>query len=227
MDERPIERPQHTSGIASRVAVDRLTFDRIKQRHGPYASWAVWGEATAGPKSNVGDLTVMDPDRNPALLSTLRNDVVMLGLNLSRGFPAAFGNFHDPTSRGQDYKIRFAFAGTPYHGAYMTDLIKEVVMLKSGDLVRYLAANNGVLVKNVERLLEEFDDLKGPSPTLITFGAHAYAIAAKHVPPSRYSRLVRVTHYSHYISKEVYRERVLAELTCIRERGSDLSPAAK
>jgi hypothetical protein len=223
MSERPIARPGGSSRTASRVPVDRLMFDRIKKRHAAYASWAVWAKATAGPKSNVGDLTVLDPDRNPALLPTLRNDVVMLGLNLSRGFPVAFGNFHDATSRGQDYKIRFAFAGTPYYGAYMTDLIKGVVMLKSGDLVRYLSANQGVVAKNIDSLVEEFDDLNALRPTLIAFGADAYAIAAKHVPPSRYSRLVRVTHYSHYISKEAYRERVFAELSSIRDSGSGLS----
>jgi hypothetical protein len=47
---------------------------------------------------------------------------------------------------------------------------------------------------------------------MITFGTDAYELAARHVPSSRYSRLVRVTHYSHFISKEKYRERVLAEL---------------
>ena len=37
--------------------VDRETFDRIKARHGRYASWAVWSEPDGKPKSNMGDLT--------------------------------------------------------------------------------------------------------------------------------------------------------------------------
>jgi hypothetical protein len=61
-------------------------------------------------------------------------------------------------------------------------------------------------------LLEEFDDLNCAAPTLIAFGNDAYLLAAKHIPSSRYKRLVRVTHYSHYISKEEYRHRVLAQL---------------
>ena len=191
--------------------VDRETFDRIKEKHSGYASWAVWVEATERPKSNMGDLSVLDPDRNPSLLETLRSDVVMMGLNLSRSFPVPFGNFHDPNPEGQDYKIRFAFTGTSYYGAYMTDLIKGVVMLESNNLVRHLSENPHLVVENVERLLQEFEDLKS-SPTVIAFGAAAYALAAKHLPISRYSRLFRVTHYSHYISKEDYRERVLSEL---------------
>jgi hypothetical protein len=118
--------------------IDRETFDRIKEKHGPHASWAVWAEPDGRPKSNVGDLTVLDPAQNTALLGKLRSDVVMLGLNLSIGQPPPLGNFHSASSRGQDYKIRFAFTGTPFYGAYMTDIIKGVVMLKAGNLTRYL-----------------------------------------------------------------------------------------
>jgi hypothetical protein len=119
--------------FASQVAlVDRETFNRIKEKHGPYVSWAVWSEPDGRPKSNVGDLSVLDPDQNPALPGMLRGDVVMAGLNLSRGLPVPFGNFHDAKPEGQDYKIRSAFTGTPFYGAYMTDIIKEVVMRKAG-----------------------------------------------------------------------------------------------
>ena len=192
--------------------VDRETFDRIKEQHGPHASWAVWSEPDGRPKSNQGDLTVLDPDRNPALLGMLQSDVVMLGLNLSRDQPLPFGNFHDASPEGQDYKIRFAFTGTPFYGAYMTDIIKEVRMLKARDLMRYLAANPQCVTKNIECLLEEFADLKSEPPTVIAFGGDAHLLAARHLPANRYSRLVRVRHYADFISQTAYRERVLSEL---------------
>jgi hypothetical protein len=195
--------------------VDRATFDRIKAKRGLHASWAVWALSDERPKSNVGDLTVLDPDRNPALLGIRRSDVVMIGLNLS-DLPVQFGNFHDAEPEGQDYKIRRALTGTPFYGAYMTDIIKGVVMLKSGDLMRHLAANPHVLAESIERLLEEFDDLKSKSPTVIAFGGSAYLLASKHLPANRYSRLVRVKHYSHCISPTDYRERVQSELTELR-----------
>jgi hypothetical protein len=94
----------------------------------------------------------------------------------------------------------------------MTDIIKGVVMLKAGNLMRYLAANQHVVAKSVECLLEEFDDLKSESPTVIAFGGSAHLLAAKHLPANRYSRLVRVTHYADSISQTAYRERVLSEL---------------
>jgi len=192
--------------------VDKETFDLIKEKHGAHASWAVWAEPTTGPKSNIGDLSVLDPDQNPTLLQKLRNDVAMVALNLSRFAPASFANFHDPSPVAQDYKIRYAFSGTHYYGAYMTDLVKGVVMLESSNLMRHLAENPPLISDNIHRLLEEFDDLNCAAPTLIAFGNDAYLLAAKHIPSSRYMRLVRVTHYSHYISKEEYRHRVLAQL---------------
>jgi hypothetical protein len=84
--------------------VDRETFELIKEKHGRYVSWAVWPEPDGRPKANMGDLTVLDPDQNPALLGMLRSDVVMLGLNLSAGLPRTFGNFHDANPDRQDYK---------------------------------------------------------------------------------------------------------------------------
>ena len=193
--------------------ISRDTFDLIKGRHGQYGSWAVWADVTRGPKSNVGDLRVLDPDQNPSLLETLRNDVIMLGLNLSRFQPSAFANFHDPSPAGQDYKIRYAFVGTPYYGAYMTDLIKGVVMLESNDLVRHLAGRPELVTGSISTLLDEFHDLGAARPTVIAFGNETYRLALRHIPSSHYARMAAVTHYSHYISKEEYRRRDLAQMS--------------
>jgi hypothetical protein len=192
--------------------IDRATFELIKQKHGGYGSWAVWADAAGSPKSNIGDLSVLDPDRNPALLPSLRNDVVMVGLNLSRPVSVPLANFHDSRSQGQDYKVRFAFAGTPYYGAYMTDIIKGVVVPKASELRRYLRTHRSVLDESLADLFTEFADLRCASPTLITFGADAYRLAAEHIPRDRYSRLVKVRHYSDYMSQEAYRARVADEL---------------
>jgi hypothetical protein len=162
----------------------------------------------------MGDLTVLDPDQNPALLGMLRSDLVMLGLNLSRDLPPPLGNFHDESSRGNDYKIRFAFTDTTFYGAYMTDIIK-VRKLKSHDLMHDLAANQHCVDENIECLLEELDDLQSESPAVIAFGGSAHQLAAKHLPANRYSRLVRVTHWGDYISQEDYRTRVLGQLALV------------
>ena len=193
--------------------IDNDTFANIRREHGGYASWAVWAEPTSGPKSNVGDLSLLDPERNPDLLSTLRSDVVMLGLNLARSEPERpFANFHDPSPRAQDYRIRYAFSGTPYYGAYMTDLVKDYIALDSKAVVRDVTRQPQLLGANIARLLGELDDLRSESPTLIAFGRDTYRLALNNLPRTRFKRIVGVTHYSHYISKEAYREQVLGVL---------------
>jgi hypothetical protein len=193
--------------------MDKSTFEQIKAKHGAYASWAVWAEPDEAPKSNIADLTVLDPARNPSLLDILRNDVVMLGRGFSGPVPALpFTNFHDPNPRGQDYKIRYAFSNSPYYGAYMTNLIKGVVARESGDLRELLKSDPSLVAKSIGRLLGEFDDLDSPEPLVIAFGSDTYALAAQHIPSHRRGLLVRVTSYGQYISKEDYRKRVLAEI---------------
>jgi len=97
--------------------VDEKQFESIKQKHGGYASWAVWADAGAKPKSNMGDMSIFDLDSNPALMDALRHDVIMVGLNISRSFCEPFRNFHDSNPRANDLKIRYAFQNTEYYGA--------------------------------------------------------------------------------------------------------------
>ena len=187
--------------------MDRSTFERIKAKHGDYASWAVWAEPNGAPKSNIADLTVLDPARNPSLLEILRNDVVMLGRGFSGPVPALpFTNFHDPNPRGQDYKIRYAFSDTRYYGAYMTNLIKGVIAPESGDLRELLKSDPSLVTKSIGLLLEEFQDLNCPRPLVIAFGSDTHKLADRHIPLDRRGLLVRVTSYGQYISKEDYRD---------------------
>ena len=58
------------------------TFEEIRKLYGHFASWAVWAEAGDKPKSNIDDLSVLDPESNPDLLNTLTADFIFLGLNI-------------------------------------------------------------------------------------------------------------------------------------------------
>ncbi len=192
--------------------INRDSFDRIKQLHGGYASWAVWAAASDKPKSNMSDMRVLDPDTNHALLQTLRNDIVMIGLNISRSFSEPFRNFHDPSPSANDFKIRHAFANTAFYGAYMTDIVKHVEMVESTSLMRHLKENPSVVGRNVENFLDELADLHCVRPTILAFGTDAHRLVAENVPSKAYSRLVKLTHYSHRISKEDYRQTVLEQI---------------
>ena len=203
--------PQYHDDGAWRI--DRTTFELVKKRHGNHASWAVWAEPTDTSKLNMGDLSVLDPDENPTLLGILRNDAVMLGLNVSGEMPepAPFRNFHY-AGACQDYKTRYAVAGTQYWGAYMTDLIKAQPMLQAKDLMRHLRAHPSVLQENVERLLAELSDLGADRPTVLTFGVDVYRLVQDRLPLDKLGRVIPLRHYSDYISPLQYREEFLRRL---------------
>ncbi len=190
-------------------------FENIKQKHGSYASWAVWADAAEKPNSNMGDMNVFDLASNPALLHVLKTNVIMVGLNIAsvpRLRPEPFGNFHDPSPSANDFKIRYAFRDTEYYGAYMTDIIKRVGMLDSKDLLAHLKAHPALVEQNIENFREELCDLNCSAATILAFGVGAYNIIRDNLRTAEYSKLIKLTHYSHQISKEKYREAVLQQI---------------
>jgi hypothetical protein len=191
--------------------IDAEQFELIARKHGGYASWAVWTDAAKGPKSNIDDLSMF---ADPKTLQLLKNDVIMVGLNISRPFAEQFRNFHDPNRSANDFKIRYAFTNTEYYGAYMTDIIKGTAMVSSAQLLRHLKAVPSVVHKNVEVFREELRDLRAQKPTILAFGRATHALIARTLSLAEYSRLVRLTHYSQRMSKERYRETVLAQIRC-------------
>lgn len=87
------------------------------------------GVGNARTEVDVGDLSVLDPDTNPALLQMLNPAVMMVGLNISQLVDAEpFRNFHAQNPRAMDFQLRAAFTSTPYYGAYMTDVVKATIL---------------------------------------------------------------------------------------------------
>ena len=182
-------------------------FTDIADKYGEFASWAVWANEDVKPKSNIGDMSIFDLDKNQKLLETLNPDVVMVGLNFSRTIERkAFVNFHDKRPQGQDYKIRYAFRDTEFYGAYMTDIIKDFEEKISGDVLMYLKNNKEFELKNVRLFEQEITDLKCSDPLIISFGNITYNILNKHF--GQKYRIKKVMHYSQHISKENYKSTI-------------------
>jgi hypothetical protein len=198
--------------------IDRERFQRIRKKHGGYASWAVWANASGTPKSNIGDMSVFDVRTNPALLDSLNPQVVMVGLNISRSFDEPFRNFHDARPQAQDYKIRFAFADTSFYGAYMTDIIKNVEMVKSSALRSHLRRSPALIEENVAAFQCELMDLGTTGPVILAFGADAHHLIEEYVPSTEYSVLIQLLHYSSYISQEDYRNAVWTSINAAQAR---------
>jgi hypothetical protein len=189
--------------------IDIQQFENIKQKHGRYASWAVWADAAAKPKSNVGDVSHFT---NESVLSLLKNNVIMVGLNISRPVSEPFINFHDPNPRANDFKIRYAFRDSAYYGAYMTDIIKFLEEVDSQHVMKYLKEHPEIIEKNLKSFREEIQDLKATAPLILVFGKDAHKLLDENLNKNEYHKLIKLTHYSHQIGKEAYREAVFKEI---------------
>ena len=192
--------------------IDINTFEKVRQRFGHFASWAVWAESDRSLKDNIADLNVLDPKSNPQLLQTLHVNAILIGLNISRPIERPLGNFHDPRPMATDFKIRYALHGTPYWGAYMTDIIKDFEEKASGKMVGFLKTNPDFERENIKQLKDEIDVLGCSNPALIAFGKDAERIARRNLG-DEYS-IVGIPHYANYISKEDYRKQVWDVLQC-------------
>lgn len=194
--------------------ISKEVFEIAKQKYGDVASWAVWEEAGEKPKSNMGHLNIFDVQKIPKLLEVLKNNVVMIGLNFSRPVSPTepFKNFHDLNPRANDFKIRYAFRDTEFYGAYMTDVIKNLEMKDSHDVKTYLKQNAKLVQDNISFLREEFFDIQADKPILLAFGADTYNLLNNNLRKDEYSKLIRLTHYSHQISKENYKKEVFNQI---------------
>jgi len=191
--------------------VSREKFEEIKEKYGFWSSWALWADVEEAPKSNVGDLSIFEGDK---FLSRLNAEFVLVGLNIARAdIEKPLANFHSSLSRAQDYKIRYAVKDTQLWGAYMTDVIKDFNEVDSGKLVTYLKKNKQFELDNIEVFRKEIQDLGAENPILVALGDATYDILVRNVAEFK---VLKMKHYSHYMSKEKYREEVLILLAGLK-----------
>lgn len=189
--------------------VSREIFDLIREKNGMHASWAVWKKENCKPTSNVGDLSIFEDEKEiNGILPILKPDIILAGLNLSRGLVSKkFGNFHDASPRAKDYKIRFALKGSPLWGSYMTDVITDFVEPDSNKVRLSLKKNPQLEEEKVEAFFSEILELSR-KPIVFAFGTHAHSLIDKY-NRGRVSNF-KLIHYAHFISKEDYRKEVAA-----------------
>ncbi len=189
--------------------IDQTKFDFIKKKYGHYASWAIWADEGVKPKDNIADLSVFDTNNDAGILQRLNPNIILVGLNISRRIEIPLANFHDPRSQAMDFKIRYALWGSPFWGAYMTDIIKDFEQKASGKVMSYLRTDKLFEKENVRVFREEINDLGIDNPAIIAFGRDAHTVLNRNLK-NEYG-ISKIPHYSNYSSKEKYR----IEVKCI------------
>ena len=134
-------------------------------------------------------------------------NIILVGLNISRGIIGVpLANFHDARSEAMDFKIRYALSGSPFWGAYMTDIIKDFDQKASGKVMSYLRTNKPFEKENARLFREEINDLGSHNPTIIAFGGDTHTILTRNF--TNEYKIFKILHYSYVSSKEKYREEV-------------------
>ena len=109
------------------MSIDREVVTTVADRF-PWASWAIWDDEFPD-----GECIEQHPERLIVFVSEhvdhLTPDVVFLGLNRADDLVEPFQNFHAPTRKHYDYRLKEFVQDDDLdrlHGAYMTDLVDEV-----------------------------------------------------------------------------------------------------
>ena len=187
--------------------MDYKKFKEIKEKYGDCGSWAIWAEEGNKPKSNVGDISIFDTSRNSSLIQNLKPEFVFVGLNFSKiNETTPFSNFHSKSSTAQDFKIRYALRDTKYWGSYMTDIIKNFEEISSKNMMRALKSDQSLLEKNLDTFENELKFLGVENKLIVAFGNDVFEILQNGYR-DKYN-IKKIPHYSHFMSKEDYREKV-------------------
>jgi hypothetical protein len=194
--------------------MDRKKFDQIKEMYGQHASWAYWRLPSSddNKRGHIGDLCVLDPDKNPDLLGVVHAKYILLGLNVSRTRASSprFQNFHDDSPRGRDYRLRHAVMNTVLWGSYITDFFVDFVEPNAGAVEEFARNNPEEVTKQASaRRLEIETVTGGVKPTLVALGRAAQRLVATHFNDHC---VINVPHYSSYTKIEDYRNNVVAEI---------------
>lgn len=193
--------------------ITRKQFDFIKEKYGLYASWAIWTNQGATPTSNMGDMSVLDPEINKNLLSKLNPNVILVALNFSVDIKhEPWENFHKYRPHATDYKTRYALIDTPLWGAYMTDILKDYPEKDSNKVIAHLKKHPELEEQNITRFRQEITDIGANNPLLVAFGDIVYKILKRNFDQE--FKMIKIPHYANRgsNSKENYREQVKAIL---------------
>jgi len=66
----------------------------------------------------------------------------------------------------------------------------------------HLKEHPEIIDVNLRTFREEMEDLRTRAPVILAFGRDTYKLLSENLNRNEYSKLIRLTHYSHRIRKE-------------------------
>lgn len=170
------------------MPISQDKFDYLESKYGGFASWAIWNP------DDPRDASVIRQN-----LSDLNPKVVMVGLNISAPLPYPWANFRIGRN---DRKLIHAFNNSKYRGAYMTDIVKGEVEVRSDNIKKRIKNGELDIRKHIEAFETEMNDIGANDRSLfILFGGLVDDLFQKYLS-SRFPTSIACQHYAVYGSSE-------------------------
>ena len=194
------------------MGITRELFESMRENHGEYGSWAIWSEPEIGDNRLSGgmDKPIFE-NISDEVLSQLKPSFIFVGLNFSTGSVDELMNFHSIDNHIG--KLRYALRGSPFWGAYLTDVIKNYSNPDSKATEEHLNKHPNLEPESIQILRKEISDLNVENPVLIAFGRRTYQILNRNMKGE--FKIVQITHYSHQIERPVgenYKQKIMKKL---------------
>ena len=192
---------------------------QLKKEFGKYGSWALWDE----------DGGIENIIKDEKFISLIKPNIIFMGLNASRNLCECkdWANFHfqktikswkrEHCRKLADVLSESEFSG--FSGSYMTDVIKTNYDSSSGNLMKAIKKDEGIIAKNKELLKSEMELLSRISDSdkfiIICNGKKSFDILKQ---VSRHEAY-KIWHYSAYqLGWEGVKERIRQDLREIMKR---------
>ena len=185
------------------MALTEKLYNKMAERYGHDASWALWNDA------HPVDTRIISES-----LHELHTRVVMVGLNISDTIPGTWLNFRDGDKPA---RLRRMFNHSNYRGAYMTDLIKGVIAGDSREIMRRVKSGGSDRIdmgQHIAAFREEMNLLGVERNALfILFGNDVTHLFEDSDLNDLFPNHVTCWHYSfRYKNDAVWHQRVLSDL---------------
>lgn len=185
--------------------------------YGQYASWALY-DVSDEQINNVNEQKIRPKDVGfESFKTNLHDKINFNGIFLALNCAARdvlvdeWANFHDTRGVSTDFKIPYMLKNTKYEGSYMTDLFKGIHMTESDKFNEAIKKpeNQSIYNSSIASFQEEYDLIKPEA--IICFGGDVEKYLKRMIKQGELQidkavKIIRLTHYAHYMSIDGFRE---------------------
>jgi len=134
--------------------IEKEIFENLKNNN--RNSFAVWAPKLQCDPKCVCDISMFYDFEK--IKDKLKPNIIFVGMNLAGetvGKFIPYKNFHSEVKRHNDYRLRDAIVGTPFEGAYMTDMFK-LITSSSDNVRKYYKENTTERETAIKEFVEEY-----------------------------------------------------------------------